>query len=67
MRVRGRLEDPLAIELPAGDPVPADQWEVWEAQSRTRLDLLNRLPLPWDVQLTMNVRTDGDTPDAGAR
>ena len=67
MRVRGRPEDPLAVELPAGDPVPADQWEVWEAQSRTRLDLLDRLPLPWDVQLTMNVRTDGDTPDAGAR
>ena len=67
MRVRGRPADPLAIQLPAGDPVPTDQWGVWEVQSRVRLDLLDRLPLPWNVQLTMNVRTDGDTPDSGAR
>ncbi len=67
MRIRGTPEDPLAIELPAGDPVPTDQWELWEGQSRTRLSLLDRLPLPWEVQLTMNVLGDGDTPDAGVR
>ena len=67
MRVRGAPKDPLAIELPAGDPVPTEQWEVWEAQSGARLDLLDRLPLPWEVRLAMNVLGDGDPPDAGAR
>ena len=67
MRIRGRAEDPLAIELPAGDPVAKDQWEEWEAQSRPRLSLLDRLPLPWDLRLAMNVLGDADTPDAGAR
>ncbi len=67
MRIRGTPEDPLAIELPAGDPVPTDQWDEWEEQSRTRLSLLDRLPLPWEVQLAMNVLGGGDTPDAGVR
>lgn len=67
MRIRGTAEDPLAIELPAGDPVPADQWDEWEAQSRTRLSLLDRVPLPWDVQLTLNVLGESGTSDAGVR
>jgi murein DD-endopeptidase MepM/ murein hydrolase activator NlpD len=67
MRIRGRPQDPLSIELPAGDPVPSDQREMWESQSRTRLALLDRLPLPRDVQLTMNVLGDRDAPDVGAR
>jgi murein DD-endopeptidase MepM/ murein hydrolase activator NlpD len=67
MRYNGAPEDPLAIELPAGDPVPTEQWDVWEADSRSRLDLLDRLPLPWDIRLAVNVRGEGDTPDAGAR
>ena len=67
MRIRGRAEDPITIELPAGDPVAKDEWEVWEAQSGPRLSLLDRLPLPWDLRLAMNVLGDDDTPDAGAR
>ena len=67
MRIRGNPEDPLTTELPTGDPVPTDQWEVWEAQSRTRLDLLDRLPVPWEVRLAMNVLGEGDAPNAGAR
>ena len=67
MRLRGNAEDPLAIELPPGDPVPIEQWEVWQVQSRARLDLLDRVPLPWDVRLAVNVLGDGDAPDAGAR
>ena len=67
MRVRGTPEDPLAIDLPAGDPVPKEQWDLWEAQSGVRLALLDRLPLPWDVELTMNVVGEGDALNAGVR
>ena len=28
MRSHGNPKDPLAVDLPAGDPVPTDQWEV---------------------------------------
>ena len=67
MRYNGAPKDPLAIDLPPGDPVPAEQWGVWEAQSRARLGLLDRLPLPWDVRPAMNVLGDDDAPDAGVR
>jgi murein DD-endopeptidase MepM/ murein hydrolase activator NlpD len=67
MRYNGAPEDPLAIDLPAGDPVPVEQWQVWEADSRSRLDLLDRLPLPWDIRLAVNLRNEGHAPDAGAR
>ena len=67
MRYNGAHKDPLAVDLPPGDPVPNEQWEEWEQQSRARLDLLDRLPLPWEVRLTMNVLGEGDAPDAGAR
>jgi murein DD-endopeptidase MepM/ murein hydrolase activator NlpD len=67
MRIRGTPRDPQTVELPAGDPVPVDQWELWEPQSRVRMALLDRLPLPWDVQLALNVLTDSDGPDVGAR
>jgi murein DD-endopeptidase MepM/ murein hydrolase activator NlpD len=39
-----RPVDPLAIELPAGDPVPADDRERWDAESVVRWALLDRLP-----------------------
>ena len=67
MRYNGDHKDPLAIELPPGDPVPNEQREVWEAQSRARLDLLDRLPLPLDVQIAINVLGERDAPDAGVR
>ncbi len=67
MHYNGAARDPLAIELPPGDPVPIDQWEKWDAQSRARLGLLDRLPLPWDVRLAMNILGDRDAPDSGAR
>ena len=67
MRYNGDHKDPLAIELPPGNPVPNEQREVWEAQSRARLDLLDRLPLPLDVRVAINVLGERDAPDAGAR
>ncbi len=44
MHRAGRRVDPLAIELPAGDPVPADDLERWEHESRSRLEMLFALP-----------------------
>ena len=67
MRYNGSPRDPEAVDLPPGDPVPDVQWEEWEAQSRARVGLLDRLPLPWEVRLTMNVLGEGDAPDAGVR
>ena len=66
MRSHGNPKDPLAVDLPAGDPVPTDQWEVWEVQSSEHLALLDRLPLPWDVDLAGKVG-DGVASGPGAR
>ncbi len=66
MRSHGNPKDPLAVDLPAGDPVPTDQWEVWEVQSSEHLALLDRLPLPWDVDLAVKVG-DGVASGPGAR
>ena len=66
MRSHGNPKDPLAVDLPAGDPVPTDQWEVWEVQSSEHLALLDRLPLPWDVDLAVKVG-DGVQSGPGAR
>ena len=67
MRHNGTHKDPLDLVLPPGDPVPTEQQEVWETQSRARLGLLDRLPLPWEIRLAMNVLGEGDAPDAGVR
>ena len=67
MRYNGAHKDPLAVDLPPGDPVPNEQWEEWEAQSRARLALLDRLPLPLDVRIAINVLGERDAPDAGVR
>ena len=67
MRQYGTFKDPETIQLPPGDPVPVDQWAAWETQSRMRLSLLDRLPLPWDTRLAMNVLGEGGASDAGER
>lgn len=46
MHVGGRAVDPLAIGLPADDPVPADAFERWTLEKTQRFDLLMRLPGP---------------------
>jgi len=42
----GTHVDPMAIELPGGDPVPTDSWAQWAAEMGPRLDLLNRMVDP---------------------
>lgn len=60
MRRAGRAVDPLAIELPPGDPVPAEQEATWEADLAASLRLLDRLPGPDAVRVAGSAG-----PDAG--
>ncbi|NNM31654.1 MAG: peptidoglycan DD-metalloendopeptidase family protein [Gemmatimonadetes bacterium] len=46
MRTSAGPIDPLAIELPAGDPVPTDDWDRWREESADRLAMLLKLPDP---------------------
>ncbi len=40
----GRQVDPLSVDLPAGDPVPAEDMVRWRAESVQRLALLDLIP-----------------------
>jgi len=42
----GRHVDPLAVDLPSGDPVPAESMAEWERVMQPRRALLNLLPPP---------------------
>jgi murein DD-endopeptidase MepM/ murein hydrolase activator NlpD len=42
----GKHVDPLSVDLPAGDPVPTDDWERWTTELAPRLALLERMPAP---------------------
>ncbi len=67
MRSHGDPKDPLSVDLPPGDPVPEDQWDLWEVRSADRLALLDRLPRVWDpVGIAADVG-DGFESDPGAR
>ncbi len=46
MHAGGRAVDPLAIELPADDPIPTDSFERWTLERTERFALLQRLPGP---------------------
>lgn len=47
----GRHVDPLAVDLPNGDPVPVDARDRWLAEMRPRVALLSSVPQPRGVQL----------------
>jgi len=44
MLIRGRHVDPLSVDLPAGDPVPADDRMRWLDESTVRIALLDGIP-----------------------
>ena len=46
MHVGGRRVDPLAIELPANDPVPGDAFDRWILEKNERFALLMKVPGP---------------------
>jgi hypothetical protein len=40
----GRQIDPRSVDLPAGDPVPADDMVRWRTEMTGRFDLLESIP-----------------------
>lgn len=40
----GNHVDPLSVDLPAGDPVPTEDWSRWTSELTPRLALLEQLP-----------------------
>lgn len=58
MRIHGKPRDPMSIELPAGDPVPRDQRAVWDVRLAERIVLLERMPVPWEVELAVKMRAE---------
>ncbi|GMR13044.1 MAG: hypothetical protein BMS9Abin29_1241 [Gemmatimonadota bacterium] len=58
MRIGGQPRDPMSIELPAGDPVPADQRALWATRLAERVVLLKRMPVPWEIELAVKTRAE---------
>lgn len=61
----GAHVDPLAVELPSGDPVPADDWARWERELQPRLALIESLPAVGGVRLARSTSATTDV-DAAA-
>jgi len=68
---RGRHMDPLSVDLPAGDPVPTEAWDVWESTRTGHLALIDHLPttapatvssLSAEEAEAMNARVRGSEP-----
>ena len=55
MHASGRPVNPLAIDLPAGDPVPDQDRARWDRESAARIALLFSLPGPEELR---SVRAD---------
>lgn len=64
----GRFRDPLTIQLPAGDPVPTDDWDRWIEESLERAALLGRLPPPPGMRMAASAEeaAEGGEGDASA-
>jgi murein DD-endopeptidase MepM/ murein hydrolase activator NlpD len=60
----GRQMDPLSVDLPAGDPVPADARERWQTEKAARVALLELIPGAGPVR-TASARVDGSPDDSG--
>ncbi|MFW6199502.1 MAG: M23 family metallopeptidase [Gemmatimonadota bacterium] len=70
LRRNGEARDPLAIELPPGDPVPEDRWEEWTSHLDSVRALMDRIPGDARGSEPSPLRTAGidastDAPSAG--
>ena len=52
--------DPLAVDLPAGDPVPSDDKVRWREELITRVDLLESIPGAGPVRELGSLQSQGD-------
>lgn len=46
----GRQMDPLSVDLPAGDPVPDDAHDRWQAEMAVRMSLIHSIPAAGPVR-----------------
>jgi murein DD-endopeptidase MepM/ murein hydrolase activator NlpD len=51
----GRHVDPLAVDLPNGDPVPSDARDRWLGELRPRVALLSSIPVASGVQMAQAI------------
>jgi murein DD-endopeptidase MepM/ murein hydrolase activator NlpD len=61
----GRQIDPLSVDLPAGDPVPADDRARWRTEMNGRVALLESIPRAGPVRravATMEQQEAGPQP-----
>ncbi len=64
----GKQVDPLSIELPAGDPVPTDDFERWHSDMTARMALLETIPGAGPVRTAEAIaQTDVDRADRADR
>jgi len=51
MHRNGGPVDPLSVDIPSGDPIPASAMERWQGDLQGRFAILNALPSPHDVRI----------------
>jgi len=61
----GRHMDPLSVDLPAGDPVPADDRQRWLAEKSGRMALLESIPPAGPVRAFVAEAQDPDAASPG--
>jgi murein DD-endopeptidase MepM/ murein hydrolase activator NlpD len=62
----GQQMDPLSVDLPAGDPVPADDRMLWMSEMATRVALLESIPGAGPVRMaTADSEEDESGEDRG--
>lgn len=64
MLQNGRQFDPLSVDLPAGDPVPADDMVRWRGEMTGRYDLLEMIPRLGPVRTFAADDEDAPAPEA---
>jgi hypothetical protein len=60
----GRHVDPLAVDLPNGDPVPGDARDRWLSELRPRVALLSSIPQPNGVRMAQAIAIPSDSDEA---
>lgn len=62
MMQNGRHQDPLAVDLPSGDPVPSDDITRWRSEMTVRYSLLETIPRAGPVRTFVAEVEEEDAP-----